>query len=60
MFSDKEHLKFIEKCKNEKLDIVVTSVVETLGSTYAKAGNIMLVNLNGAFIGVLGSKFLQK
>ena len=59
MFSDKEHLKFIEKCKNEKLDIVVTSVVETLGSTYAKAGNIMLVNLNGEFIGVLGSKFLQ-
>ena len=46
MFSDNEHLKFIEKCKNEKLDIVVTSVVETLGSTYAKAGNIMLVNSN--------------
>ena len=45
MFSDKEHLKFIEKCKNEKLDIVVTSVVETLGSTYAKDGNIMLVCL---------------
>ena len=59
MFSDKEHLKFIEKCKNEKLDIVVTSVVETLGSTYAKAGNIMLVNSNGEFTGVLGSKFLQ-
>ena len=59
MFSDKEHLKFIEKCKNEKLDIVVTSVVETLGSTYAKAGNIMLVNSNAEFTGVLGSKFLQ-
>ena len=59
MFSDKEHLKFIEKCKNEKLDIVVTSVVETLGSTYSKAGNIMLVNSNGEFTGVLGSKFLQ-
>lgn len=59
MFSDKEHLKFIEKCKNEKLDIVVTSVVETLGSTYAKARNIMLVNSNGEFTGVLGSKFLQ-
>ncbi len=59
MFSDNEHLKFIEKCKNEKLDIVVTSVVETLGSTYAKAGNIMLVNSNGEFTGVLGSKFLQ-
>ncbi len=59
MFSDKEHLKFIEKCKNEKLDIVVTSVVETQGSTYAKVGNIMLVNSNSQFTGVLGSKFLQ-
>ena len=59
MFSDKEHLKFIEKCKNEKLDIVVTSVVETQGSTYAKGGNIMLVNSSGEFTGVLGSKFLQ-
>jgi len=59
MFGDKEHLKFIENCKKKKLDIVITSVVETSGSTYAKVGNIMLVNSNGEFTGVLGSKFLQ-
>lgn len=59
MFEDKEHLKFIQYCKDKKLDVVVTSVIETLGSTYAKVGNKMLVNSNGEFAGVLGSKFLQ-
>lgn len=59
MFEDKKHLEFIQYCKDKKLDVVVTSVVETLGSTYAKVGNKMLVNSNGEFTGVLGSKFLQ-
>ena len=59
MFQNKQSLKFIEDCKNKKLDIVVTSVIETLGSTYAKAGNMMLVNSKGEFTGVLGSNFLQ-
>ncbi|RXJ81024.1 XdhC family protein [Arcobacter sp. F2176] len=59
MFEDKEHLKFIQYCKDKKLDVVVTSVIETQGSTYAKVGNKMLVNSNDEFAGVLGSKFLQ-
>lgn len=59
MFINKEYLKFIQNCKNKKLDIVITSVVETLGSTYAKVGNMMLVNSQNEFIGVLGSKYLQ-
>ncbi len=59
MFDDKEHLKFIQYCKDKKLDVVVTSVIETQGSTYAKVGNKMLVNSNDEFAGVLGSKFLQ-
>ena len=60
MFENKQFLEFIENCKKNSLDIVVTSVVYTLGSTYAKTGNIMLVNSKKESIGVLGSKFLQK
>lgn len=59
MFLDKKILDFIKNCKNKNLDIVVTSVVETLGSTYSKIGNLMLVNSQNEFIGVLGSPFLQ-
>ena len=44
MFTNKDYLKFIEESKDKKLDIVITSVVETKGSTYAKVGNMMLVN----------------
>ena len=59
MFRNKQYQKFLEKSKNEKLDIVVTSVIETLGSTFTKSGNIMLVNSKGESTGVLGSNFLQ-
>lgn len=59
MFANKDYLKFIEESKDKKLDIVITSVVETNGSTYAKVGNMMLVNSNNEFTGVLGSGFLQ-
>jgi xanthine dehydrogenase accessory factor len=59
MFSNKEYLKFIESSREKKLDIVGTSVVETLGSTYAKPGNMMLVNSQGEFTGVLGSSTLH-
>ena len=59
MFSNKEYVKFIENSKAKGLDIVGASVIETLGSTYAKPGNMMLVNSLGEFIGVLGSKFLH-
>lgn len=59
MFRNKQYLNFFEDCKKEKLDIVVTSVIETLGSTFTKSGNIMLVNSKDESIGVLGSDFLQ-
>ena len=59
MFCNKEYLKFIELSKEKGLDIVGVSVVQTLGSTYAKAGNMILVNSNEEFIGVLGSPTLH-
>lgn len=59
MFLDKKILDFIKNCKNRKLDITITTVVETFGSTYAKVGNMMLVNSQNEFTGVLGSSFLQ-
>jgi len=60
MFLNKEFLAFFEKSKEQKLDIVVASVTQTLGSTYAKAGNMIVVNSNEKFIGVLGSPYLHK
>lgn len=59
MFSNKEYIKFIESSKEKGLDIVGASVIETVGSTYAKPGNMILVNSIGEFTGVLGSKFLH-
>ncbi len=59
MFEDKEYLKFIQTSKKNSYDIVGISVVETLGSTYAKAGNLMLINSKYEFIGVFGSKPLH-
>lgn len=60
MFENKQYLKFIEKSKKEKLDIALTIVTNTQGSTFSKAGNKMLVNSRYEFIGVLGSDLLQK
>lgn len=59
MFLDKKILDFIKNCKNRKLDITITTVVETFGSTYAKVGNMMLVNSQNEFTGVLGSSFYK-
>lgn len=59
MYLNKEISSFIQKSIEEKLNIVVTSVSKTQGSTYAKKGNILVVNSNGDSIGVLGSPFLQ-
>lgn len=59
MFSDKEYIKFINSSKNRGLDIVGASVIQTLGSTYAKVGNMILVNSLGEFTGVLGSPALH-
>ncbi|RXK01265.1 hypothetical protein CRU98_02115 [Arcobacter sp. CECT 8986] len=60
MFWDKKVLKFIQKSIDEKLDIVVTSVISTHGSTYSKAGNISIYNSNNESIGILGSPFLHR
>ncbi|MCJ7766435.1 MAG: XdhC/CoxI family protein, partial [Thiovulaceae bacterium] len=59
MFEDKEYLKFIQTSKKNSCDIVGISVVETVGSTYAKAGNLMLINSKQEFIGVFGSRHLH-
>ncbi len=60
MFENKEYLKFIQTSKKNNYDIVGISVIETLGSTYAKAGNLMLINSKYEFIGVFGSKPLHE
>ena len=60
MFENKQFQKFIDKAKKEKLDIALTHVVNTTGSTFTKEGNIMLVNSKNEFTGVLGSNFLQE
>ncbi|WP_024955702.1 XdhC family protein [Sulfurospirillum arcachonense] len=60
MFLNKEFVQFIDKCKQNKQNIVVVSVTHTSGSTYTKSGNMMLVNSEGEFTGVLGSKYLHK
>ncbi|WP_418179122.1 XdhC family protein [Aliarcobacter lanthieri] len=59
MFLDKDILNFIEKSILEKLDIVVTCVINTQGSTYSKAGNILVFNSKNEFCGVLGSPYLH-
>lgn len=60
MFENKQFIKFIENCKNKKLDIALTTVTNTQGSTFTKEGNLMLVNSKQEFTGVLGSNFLQE
>ncbi len=59
MFADKHILNFVQNSINKGLDLVGTSVINTLGSTYAKAGNIFFINSKGESIGVLGSPFLH-
>ncbi|NVJ53089.1 MAG: XdhC family protein [Campylobacteraceae bacterium] len=59
MFSNKQYIDFIKESKTKGLDIVVVSVIKTQGSTYAKAGNMMLINNKGESIGVLGSALLH-
>ena len=60
MFYSKEYLDFIENSKKQKLDIALISVKQTIGHCYAKVGNIMLVNSQGEFTGVLGSPALHE
>ncbi|WP_320036418.1 XdhC family protein [Halarcobacter sp.] len=60
MFENKEYSKFIEHCKKNNLDISMGLVTKTQGSTYTKAGNMMLVNSSYETIGVLGSKYLHE
>jgi len=60
MYTNKEFLDFFEKSKKNTLDIVVVCVVKTQGSTYSKTGNMLLINSNEEFVGVLGSPYLHK
>jgi len=60
VFCDKEYLSFIENSKSQSLDMVTISVTKTKGHTYAKVGNMMLVNSKGEFTGVLGSPHLHE
>lgn len=59
MFFSKEYLEFIDKSKQKALDIVGVSVIDTLGSTYAKKENMILINSKMDFVGVLGSSSLH-
>lgn len=59
MFLDKEILNFIQTSITKKLDIAITCVTKTQGSTYAKKGNILAVNSQGDWQGVLGSPYLH-
>jgi len=60
VFSNKEYLQFIQNSKDKGLDMVGASVIETLGSTYAKPGNMILINSKLEYIGVLGSPTLHQ
>ena len=60
MFENKQYLEFIKQCKKDKLDIALTFVNNTSGSTFTKEGNIMLVNSKDEFAGILGSSFLHE
>lgn len=59
MFFSKEYLEFIDESKQKALDIVGVSVIDTLGSTYAKKENMILINSKMEFVGVLGSPSLH-
>ena len=59
MFS-KEYLKFIQDSKKQSLDIVGVSVIQTFAHTYAKEGNMILVNSKDEYVGVLGSPHLHE
>jgi xanthine dehydrogenase accessory factor len=59
MFENKEFLEFIKKSSYSSLDIVLASVIHTEGATYAKPGNMIIVNSQGNFVGVLGSTTLH-
>ncbi|WP_417324242.1 XdhC family protein [Halarcobacter sp.] len=59
MFSNKQVYQFIQKSIKQKQNIVVTSVIKTLGSTYSKAGSIFVINEEGKTCGVLGSPKLH-
>lgn len=60
MFENKKILHFIEDNINKGKDLILTTVIETKGSTYAKAGNIFAVNSDMEYEGVLGSKYLHE
>jgi len=60
MFSNKQLHRFLDNSKQKKLDIALTYVETTTGSSFSKKGSLMLVNSDFEFTGVLGSGFLQE
>ena len=53
MFGNKKSVQFLQRCKQEKKDIVVVSVLTTEGSAYRKSGAMMLVDSDGTYLGVV-------
>ena len=52
-------LAFFEERKNDNSGLVLASVYDTLGSTYSKAGDRMLIAGNGDFQGMLSGGCLE-
>lgn len=57
--STRELLSFFEARKNDPFGLVLASVYDTLGSTYSKAGDRMLIAGNGDFQGMLSGGCLE-
>lgn len=53
MFAHKDYIRFIERARNGKKDLVCINVLDTEGSVYRKSGATMMVSSDGAFIGVV-------
>lgn len=53
MFANKAFVRFLQKAKADKKDIVCINVLDTEGSAYRKSGATMLVDEDGRFIGVV-------
>jgi len=60
MFSNKQLHGFLDDSRKKKLDIALSYVETTTGSSFSKKGSLMLVNSESEFAGVLGSSFLQE
>lgn len=53
MYSDKNLVNFYKKSKAKSLDFVVAFIVSTDGSTFKKSGDMMIINSEDEFYGVI-------